>query len=487
MIHALLITILVSVVMHDGMSAFPIWADLPTSAIVILTLGPMVAAVLFAHVMIVWCARALARTRYGVWAVQADRVLLASQVIVTLAHAAGVLLFGWLDFVRAALGGDWVLVDEAAACAPAIVGITIGWLSIHAVDRVMDGEPTLESTPAFAEFPGARAVFIDRFRHHILLFLVPIALIGAWAEGVRWILARLSDGVLERIGFGNPSLIVDLIQFAGVAAIIMVMPLVLRRVWSTSPLPEGALRDRLEAMCKVQRVRCRDLLMWHTRSRLLNGAVIGFIGPLRYILLTDALIERLPAEQIEAVMAHELAHVRKRHMPWLIACVLVSVMAVWVIVSLIVRHLLEPAGWWRPSPQQEELLAAGFIPFSLLAAFLVLGGVSRRFERQADAAAARALSAVEDTEPGGDGTITQRAAEAMAGALGSVAQLNHIPPDRFTWRHGSISGRIRALHALVGQDLHELPIDRSVNAMKAVLALGGLVLLAIMAVFSHWM
>ena len=51
---------------------------------------------------------------------------------------------------------------------------------------------------------------------------------------------------------------------------------------------------------------------------MINGAVMGAITPVRYILLTDALLETLPRERVEAVMAHELAHVRRHHIFWLV-------------------------------------------------------------------------------------------------------------------------------------------------------------------------
>jgi hypothetical protein len=64
----------------------------------------------------------------------------------------------------------------------------------------------------------------------------------------------------------------------------------------------------------------------------------------------------------------------------------------------------------------------------------------------------------------------------MAAALRSVAVLNHMPLDRPSWRHGSISVRIERLRRLVGVPGARAPIHGIARAMK----LGVLVVLLIM-------
>jgi hypothetical protein len=92
-----------------------------------------------------------------------------------------------------------------------------------------------------------------------------------------------------------------------------------------------------------------------------------------------------------------------------------------------------------------------------LAAF---GYASRRFERQADADAVRLLS-----ERAGSGETTPAAVAAMSGALASVAFLNRVPPERPSWRHGSIAWRRRYLAQLVGVPLGPLAVDRFVGLL----------------------
>jgi Zn-dependent protease with chaperone function len=177
--------------------------------------------------------------------------------------------------------------------------------------------------------------------------------------------------------------------------------------------------------------------------------------------LTDALLESLPTEQVEAVLAHELGHVRRRHMLWLGAGALAAVLltagsAKWAVETW------APA--WGASAWVEGVITAA----GLGVALLVFGFVSRRFEWQADGFAVQHLSG---QRPGGaTAVVSAEAVAAMSGALDAVARLNNIPRGRFTWRHGSIADRQRRLAALVGQPADRLAPDRIARRLKLLAA-----------------
>ncbi|QKK09010.1 MAG: hypothetical protein HND58_13120 [Planctomycetota bacterium] len=91
------------------------------------------------------------------------------------------------------------------------------------------------------------------------------------------------------------------LQLLGVVALLAFLPLALRLLWDTVPLGPGGLRDGLVAMCGRYRVRVRNILVWRTHGAMINGAVVGLLPRLRYIVLTDALLETLSGAQVEAV------------------------------------------------------------------------------------------------------------------------------------------------------------------------------------------
>ena len=77
----------------------------------------------------------------------------------------------------------------------------------------------------------------------------------------------------------------------------------------------GPLRDRLERHAAALKLRYRDLLVWKTKGGVLNAMVIGFTPRTRLIFLTDALLRRLPEEEVLAVFSHEAGHAKRHHLP----------------------------------------------------------------------------------------------------------------------------------------------------------------------------
>jgi STE24 endopeptidase len=281
--------------------------------------------------------------------------------------------------------------------------------------------------------------------------LVPVLGVLAWYEVVEHFAPRA----------GLPVWFPAAAQVVGMVMVLSLMPVVMRRVWDTVALESGPLREALHAMCRDHRVRIRELLVWRTQGAMINGAVMGFAGPLRYILLTDALLEHLPERQVEAVMAHELGHVRRRHMVWLGGGALAAVLlgtgaAKWAADRW--------AAEWSHTAWFEGLIAVAGLGLALV----LFGFVSRRFEWQADAFAVQHLSGQRAGAP--PVLVSESAVAAMSGALDAVARLNGIPRRRFTWRHGSISDRQRRLALLVGQRADRLAVDRQVRVVKLLAA-----------------
>src|SRR6201999_2949396 len=121
---------------------------------------------------------------------------------------------------------------------------------------------------------------------------------------------------------------------------------ILTRILKTESLPSSALRLRLEEMSRRHGLRYRDILLWHTQGSIGNAAVMGVLPRLRYVLMTDLLLETMPDEQIEAVFAHELGHIVYRHLIWYVIFIVTLVLAMsgpggWTydyLLSHFVRH-----------------------------------------------------------------------------------------------------------------------------------------------------
>jgi Zn-dependent protease with chaperone function len=444
------------------------------------TLGGCAAIALVTHLLVRLAGRRV--DRRGSWRAVfiAESVIGAARMAAVSLFAFAVLALGWLQAVRAWVG-DGIAYDELLAMSPPVAVIIAGWWSYFPIDRRLRESALLraieEGRPLYPG-PSRAGYVVSNIRHQLLLTGVPIALIMAWSEvfGRALVLldraadapapGALRDAARWLLASDGGDLVLSLAQYAGVLAILLTVPLVVRFAWDTTPLGPGPLRDRLLALCRAERVRVRELLVWRTHGTMVNGAVIGLVGGLRYILLTDSLLDSLPARQVEAVMAHEVAHVRRRHIPWLLAAMigvmlLVSVAAAWISARPEWRTLAAHSAAWRCA------LELGLVAAAFAVVVTVLGFVSRRFEWQADAFAAAHLSAAPPLSPGAAApTVTPEAVAAMAGALQSVATLNHVPRHKFSWRHGSIAHRQNRLAALVGRRVDRLPIDATVRRLK---------------------
>jgi STE24 endopeptidase len=207
-----------------------------------------------------------------------------------------------------------------------------------------------------------------------------------------------------------------------------------------TPLPEGVLRRRLLALgdrtgFKATAIQVMD---GSKRSGHSNAFFTGF-GRFRRIVLYDTLIAQLTAEELEAVLAHEIGHYRCGHIPRMIALSAVMLFASFAGIAWLAR-----SPWFNQSfgfPAGE--LAPAFLLFGLLSGLVTfwispLGNLlSRKHEYEADAFARDAM--------GGTGP--------MIGALRKLAQknLSNLTPhpwfSAFYYSHPTLVERERALTA----------------------------------------
>lgn len=454
--HALILAAFAALFLSEELGApfLPQYADYAPVVSIVLTLCALGVLWLYS------AAQMHALNRDGrVRRVQAVESLASAMRWVLLAIHAGAACLGLLSAVRGIVG-DVVAGDELLALLPFVLGLCAIELIVYPVQRRLRDALTIRSLdqglPVHPYPPRVRFVWLW-MRHHVLFMLVPLAILLAWAE--------TSERVIARFDLDETNAEVALlgVQVLGLILVFAFIPPLLVRIWDTVPLRTGPLLERLSVMARSHRVGVRAFLVWRTSGLMLNGAAIGLIRPLRYVVLTDALLDRLGPDEVEAVAAHEIGHIRHRHTPWLAASVLGSVLVFGT-----------SAGWltqlFEPGTLTEQIAFGVGVAATLALTLMVLGMVSRRFERQADAFAARHLSG--ERRGAAPVAISAHSAHAMATALSIVAEAHDIIIDRPTFRHGSIGRRIRTLAEAVGRPSNGLPADRSaLRARFAVIAL----------------
>jgi len=225
---------------------------------------------------------------------------------------------------------------------------------------------------------------------------------------------------------GNP--LYELIGLVPVLLILWCFPLFLRYIWGCRPLPPGPLRSRIESLQERSGVRFSQIYLWNLGGgRILNAAAVGFLPPFRYLFLSKALLERMPANEIDAVVCHEMGHVKHKHLIYylIITMAFMTAYSHWIQVNR-----MEPQIFWM----------VGGMALYLRVFF---GFLSRRFERQADLTALEVLT-------------TSR---PMIEALERISFLSGQPRNAPSWHHGSVAERVAFLRAAelrteIGSDHH---------------------------------
>jgi Zn-dependent protease with chaperone function len=170
-------------------------------------------------------------------------------------------------------------------------------------------------------------------------------------------------------------------------------PFLIKQWWQCRPLPEGPKKEALLSFCNEMGRPFREILLWPTfEGRMLTAGVMGLVKRFRYLLITPSLLEILDPEELKAVVAHEIGHVRKKHLFfYLIFFGGYAFLAVFFSQMATVLLLRHPA-WldFLPalqSPSNDLLSLMTVIPLALGLVFyfrFLFGFFMRNFERQAD-------------------------------------------------------------------------------------------------------
>ena len=100
-----------------------------------------------------------------------------------------------------------------------------------------------------------------------------------------------------------------------IALFACVVPLVLGWIWKGTPLEDEKLCLRLQQLAAKAGIDYRNIVLLKTKnSKLANAWVAGITTKWRSVFLTDYLLEHLTHDEIETIFAHELGHIKHRHL-----------------------------------------------------------------------------------------------------------------------------------------------------------------------------
>ena len=134
---------------------------------------------------------------------------------------------------------------------------------------------------------------------------------------IPWFLISLASDLLQIIEL--PTLLSsELGQFLLLAILLLIFvlfaPWLVVRLWGCKPLPAGNIQGELERFCNKNNFGLGGFMLWPLfGNEMLTAGIIGILPKWRYILITKGLLSVLDIDELRAVVAHEMGHVRRFH------------------------------------------------------------------------------------------------------------------------------------------------------------------------------
>ena len=241
-------------------------------------------------------------------------------------------------------------------------------------------------------------------------------------------------GVAFAMVLGRAAITIGLPAWAIVPLVVAIVPLyqTFALPWLTYlRAPRLTSRNIADVEAWLENLRLeRGLPRFHVRlqeGRIANAFATGGLRA-HLVVIGGRLLERMSHSQLCAVLAHEVAHVAKRHVPRL-------VLPLTIVGTCL--HVLSVISFVHPLFDREEplyMVAGAALAGAFAGLFIVAlpGFFMRRMEFQADRLAVEML---------GDG-------ELLVDALTRLAELNKQPLDAKSWSHPTMQARIDAIRAL---------------------------------------
>ncbi|MFZ0611702.1 MAG: M48 family metalloprotease [Desulfobacterales bacterium] len=264
-------------------------------------------------------------------------------------------------------------------------------------------------------------------------FSVPVLLPWLVLSGVTDLINALPFAWLKDQLATTTGSVVYFMFFLVIVAVIG--PVMIQKFWRCRPLEDSGPRERIEALCRKADLEYANILYWPIfGGRMITAGVMGLIKKFRYILVTTALLDTLDPVEIDAVIAHEIGHVKRYHLVFYLAFFAGFMLLTYATYDLILYAVI------YTEPLFQAASRIGFNPLTLTSVFLsvsmvvifliyfrfIFGYFMRNFERQADG---YVYTLFDSGRP-------------LISTLEKIAYASGQSPDRPNWHHFSISERI---------------------------------------------
>lgn len=268
--------------------------------------------------------------------------------------------------------------------------------------------------------------------------------------------------------WGEPVIFLTFFLFLAIG-----FPKIVVQLWDCKPLPAGPIREHIEGFCRSQRLEYADIMVWPLfEGQVLTAGVMGMTRRFRYLLVTPALLQAMSPDEVEAVMAHEIGHVKRRHLQLYLLFFLGFGFLAQLATFPLMYALLSSDLFYSflsvlgKDPGSVLAMMSTVLMFILMIVYFryIFGFFIRNFERQADLYVFKAM---------GSGTLLVQVLEKIAWLSGKIRDLP-------SWHHFGIGQRVDYLErceadpGLIAR--HDRKVRLALFAYIGVLALSAVLL-----------
>lgn len=309
--------------------------------------------------------RRMLATAHRLRAEGAKRFSTRMTMLTQLVGLASICIAGWGLWIAARLGVESPVIRDFLTLVP--------WLLVHT--RWLMVRRRVEAVMGARDWPaGSYLAF------HLRLLIVPATPYLALSALEGWVASRPET---QRFFEAFPTAVFAL-TMAFAFVIFSSAPFLVRLALGTRTMPDGPLRRRFERLSQRAGFRYLDIRVCDTHGNVANAAFVGLLGRLRYVIMTDALLERLDDDDLVGVFAHEMGHSMKRHL----AQYVLLFLGFAAILQLITLRVVDPAAGVEAGGGMSLFLPLLAFPIFI---FLVFSPTARSFEIEADVYAGEIL------------------------------------------------------------------------------------------------
>jgi len=288
---------------------------------------------------------------------------------------------------------------------------------------------------AYGSYQRLYSVDISRRSYVVsnISFSIPVLLPWLCLSGIADIIQALPfETPKQLLNTTEGELAYFLFFLVGVAVI---GPVLIQKFWRCKPLQDGYYRHRIESLCRRAGLGYADILYWPIfGGKMITAGVMGLIKKFRYILVTPSMLHLLEPEEIDAVISHEIGHIKKKHLLFYLAFFVGYMLLSYVTFDLIIFTIIyaEPVYWLiTEGGFSQTTVVSGISSVVIICLFLIyfrfiFGFFMRNFERQADTYVYALFAS----------------AQPLISTLQKIAATSGQSADRPNWHHFSIQQRI---------------------------------------------